>query len=88
MGTRWRDFIFLSPEHQPVTKSDLNITSQPFSYPNAIIKEGKINYEMLNNSPYNEETLKNKIKTTYNVEINEVLLATLDQNNQLQISLK
>ncbi|MFA1737706.1 DUF421 domain-containing protein [Lysinibacillus fusiformis] len=80
--------FFLSPEHQPVTKSDLNITSQPFSYPTAIIKEGKINYEMLINSPYNKETLKNNIKTTYNVEINEVLLATLDQNNQLQVFLK
>jgi len=80
--------FFLSPEHQPVTKSDLNITFQPFSCPTAIIKEGKINYEMLNNSPYNKETLKNNIKTTYNVELNEVLLATLDQNNQLQIFLK
>ncbi len=80
--------IFLSPEHQPVTKSDLNITSQPFSYPTTIIKEGKINYEVLSNSPYNEETLKNNIKTTYNVEICEILLATLDQNNQLQIFLK
>lgn len=73
--------FFLSPEHQPVTKSDLNISSQPFSYPTAIIKEGKINYDMINNSPFNEETLKNNIKTTYNVEISEVLLATLDQNN-------
>lgn len=80
--------FFLSPEHQPVTKSDLNITSQPFSYPTTIIKEGKINYEVLSNSPYNEETLKNNIKTIYNVEINEILLATLDQNNQLQIFLK
>lgn len=88
MGTRWRDFIFLSPEHQPVTKSDLYITSQPFSYPTTIIKEGKINYEVLSNSPYNEETLKNNIKTIYNVEINEILLATLHQNNQLQIFLK
>ena len=80
--------FFLSPEHQPVTKSDLNITSQPFSYPTTIIKEGKINYEVLSNSTYNEETLKNNIKTIYNVEINEILLATLDQNNQLQIFLK
>ena len=80
--------FFLSPEHQPVTKSDLNITSQPFSYPTTIIKEGKINYEVLSNSPYNEETLKNNIKTIYNVEINEILLATLNQNNQLQIFLK
>ena len=80
--------FFLSPEHQPVTKSDLNITSQPFSYPTTIIKEGKINYEVLSNSPYNEENLKNNIKTIYNVEINEILLATLDQNNQLQIFLK
>ena len=80
--------FFLSPEHQPVTKSDLNITSQPFSYPTTIIKEGKINYDVLSNSPYNEETLKNNIKTIYNVEINEILLATLDQNNQLQIFLK
>ena len=80
--------FFLSPEHQPVTKSDLNITSQPFSYPTTIIKEGKINYEVLSNSPYNEETLKNNIKAIYNVEINEILLATLNQNNQLQIFLK
>ena len=80
--------FFLSPEHQPVTKSDLNITSQPFSYPTTIIKEGKINYKVLSDSPYNEETLKNNIKTIYNVEINEILLATLNQNNQLQIFLK
>lgn len=80
--------IFLSPPHQPVTKSDLHITSQPFSYPVTIIKEGKINYEELSNSPYNEETLKNNIKTTHNVEINAILLATLDQNNKLQIFLK
>lgn len=80
--------IFLTPQHQPVTKSDLNITSQPFSYPVTIIKEGKINYEELSNSPYNEETLKNNIKTTHNVEINAILLATLDQNNKLQIFLK
>lgn len=80
--------FFLSTEHQPVTKSDLNITSEPFSYPTTIIKEGKINYEVLSNSPYNEETLKNNIKTIYNVEINEILLATLNQNNQLQIFLK
>ena len=80
--------FFLSPEHQPVTKSDLNITSQPFSYPTTIIKEGKINYKVLSDSPYNEETLKNNIKTIYNVEINEILLATLDQNNQLQILMR
>lgn len=80
--------FFLSTEHQPVTKSDFNIPTQPFSYPTTIINEGKINYKALSNSPYNEETLKNNIKTTYKVEINEVLLATLDQNNQLQIFLK
>lgn len=80
--------IFLSPEHQSVTKSDLNITFQPFSYPITIIKEGKINYKELSNSPYTEETLKNNIKTTYNVELNAILLATIDQNNQLQIFLK
>ncbi|MDM5335219.1 DUF421 domain-containing protein [Ureibacillus composti] len=80
--------FFLSPEYQSVTKSDLNIISEPFSYPTTIIKEGKINYEVLSNSIYNEETLKNKIKTTYNVEINDILLATFDQNNQLQIFLR
>lgn len=80
--------IFLSPDHQPVTKSDLNITSQPFSYPITIIKEGKIKYETLRNSPYTEETLKNTVKKSYNVEINAILIATIDQNNQLQIFLK
>lgn len=80
--------IFLSPDHQPVTKSDLNITSQPFSYPMTIIKEGKINYEALCNSIYTEETLKNTVNKTYNVQINAILLATIDQNNQLQIFLK
>lgn len=55
MGTRWKDFIFLSPEYQPVTKSDFHITSQPFSYPTTIIKDGKIIYKELSTSPYNTE---------------------------------
>ena len=80
--------IFLASDHQPVTKSDLNITSQPFSYPITIIKEGRIKYEELSNSPYTEETLKNTVKNSYNVEINAILLATIDQNSQLQIFLK
>ncbi|MER2031028.1 MAG: hypothetical protein ABS903_17850, partial [Solibacillus sp.] len=57
------------------------ITSQPFSYPTTIIKEGKINYEALSNSPYTEEKIKCTVKKTNNVEINAILLATIDQNN-------
>jgi uncharacterized membrane protein YcaP (DUF421 family) len=79
--------IFLYPQHQPVTQADLNLPIKPFHFPKTIIKEKKIDYYELQQLGKDEQWLKNTIKDTYNVTVNDVLLATLDQNNNLKIFL-
>jgi uncharacterized membrane protein YcaP (DUF421 family) len=50
-----------------------------------IIKEGKIDSKELNRGGKDEEWLKKKIKTTYNSDVNDILLATLDNNDNLKV---
>jgi uncharacterized membrane protein YcaP (DUF421 family) len=79
--------IFLDPKHQPVTTTDLNLSIKPFYFPKTIIKERKIDYEELKQFGKDEKWLVDQIKETYNVTVNEVLLATLDTGNNLKIFL-
>lgn len=78
---------FLYPQHQTPTRADIKIVPEPFSLPSILIKEGKIDYYELNKSGFTEDWLKSNLTSTYNVDIKEVLLATIDQNNSLQIFL-
>ncbi|WP_404451785.1 DUF421 domain-containing protein [Virgibacillus necropolis] len=79
--------IFLYPHHQPITHSNLTSTIQPFNFPKTIIKERKINYNELSKLGKDEQWLENKLKTTNNVMVNEVLLATIDNNEKIQLFL-
>lgn len=78
---------FLYPENQSLTQKDINMPQQTFSLPVVIIKEGKIDFHQLNHLPQNEEWLKKAIFSTYKVDIQDVLLATIDQQNNLQVYL-
>ncbi|WP_445683067.1 DUF421 domain-containing protein [Solibacillus sp. FSL H8-0538] len=78
---------FLYPQHQTPTRTDMKIAPEPFSLPIVLIREGKIDYHELNNTKFNEEWLKNKIQSTYNVDIKGVLLATIDLKDSLQVFL-
>ncbi|HZH59295.1 MAG TPA: DUF421 domain-containing protein [Metabacillus sp.] len=79
--------IFLYPQHQPITHSNFNLTLKPFDFPKIIIKEQKIDYNLLNQLGKDEQWLLNKIKTTYNVNLSNVLLATIENNEDLKIYL-
>lgn len=79
--------FFINPQYQPVTPSDLQITTKPFRYPSTVIKEGKIDRKELNRTGKDELWLTNEIKNTYNVDIKEILLATMDHNDHIKIFL-
>ncbi|SOC40722.1 DUF421 domain-containing protein [Ureibacillus acetophenoni] len=78
---------FLFPEHQPVTKKDLQITSEPFSFTTVVVKEGKIDYKELNKTSIDENWLKVELSATYHAEIEDVLIASIDQNKKLKVFL-
>jgi uncharacterized membrane protein YcaP (DUF421 family) len=79
--------FFLNPQHQALTRADMQLVTKPFAFPRTIIKEGKIDFNELNQIGKDEIWLKNKIKTTYNVEVNDILLATIDDNDNIKIFL-
>ncbi|WP_052807438.1 YetF domain-containing protein [Risungbinella massiliensis] len=79
--------IFLNPQYQPLTPANTSIATKPFAFPRAIIKERKFDYDELLQLGKDEQWVVNKISKTYNVTIDDVLLATLDQNENLQIFL-
>ncbi|MFD2444361.1 DUF421 domain-containing protein [Bacillus sp. CGMCC 1.16607] len=77
--------IFLNPQHQPATLADLNLPNKPFYLPKTIIKERKIDFNELQTLGKDEQWLINKIKELYNLKVDDVLLATLDQNENLKV---
>lgn len=79
--------IFLKPQQQTVTKADMNIPANPFSFPRTVIKEGKLILHELNELGKDEEWLKSKLKSNYNAELPHILLATMDQKENLKIFL-
>jgi uncharacterized membrane protein YcaP (DUF421 family) len=79
--------IFLYPQHQPVTPADLTLAIKPFNFPRTIIKERKFDYSELQQLGKDEQWILNKINNTYNVDVNDVLLATIDNNENLKVFL-
>jgi uncharacterized membrane protein YcaP (DUF421 family) len=79
--------ILLNSQYQSVTKLDMQIPSNPFSLPRTVIKEGKLDFNELNEMGKDEVWLKGKLKETYKGELNHILLATIDQSEKLNIFL-
>jgi uncharacterized membrane protein YcaP (DUF421 family) len=79
--------IFLDPKYQPVTPTDLNLTTEPFYLPKTVIKEKNIVFEELKSTGKEEQWLLKELKNTYNVELKNVLLATIDGNEKLKVIL-
>ncbi|OMP66344.1 DUF421 domain-containing protein [Domibacillus epiphyticus] len=79
--------FFINPKNQPLTPSDINLKTKPFSLHKTIIKEGKINVNELNKVGKDENWLKNKIQVTYEVDIKDILLATIDNSNNIKVFL-
>lgn len=79
--------VFLHPEYEPITPSHLSIEMEPFNFPKTIIKEGKINFNQLKGLHKDEDWLVSKLENLYQVEVKNVLLATLDNKDNLKVFL-
>jgi uncharacterized membrane protein YcaP (DUF421 family) len=79
--------IFLDSPYQTVTASDLHLIKKPFELPKSIIKEGRIEYEELHRAGQDEQWLKHQLLHSYNVKVKDVLLATVDKNENVKIIL-
>ncbi|WNS74926.1 DUF421 domain-containing protein [Bacillus sp. DTU_2020_1000418_1_SI_GHA_SEK_038] len=79
--------FFVSPNFQTVTRGDLNIITEPFDFPKTVVKEGNVEQSVLREAGKEESWLLTALKTNHNVEISEVLLATIDKSSQLKVFL-
>ena len=79
--------IFLKSDYKTITPSDMHLSTESFSYPMPIIKDGKIDFHLLRQIGKNENWLKERIDMLFTVNITEILLATIDDNNNLKIFL-
>lgn len=77
--------VFLDPKHQPVTLADLQLQPPLFSFPYAVIKDGKIDNAQLKKLGKDERWLKDRLQVNNRTAIEEVLLATIDEDEQLKI---
>ncbi|WP_379969691.1 DUF421 domain-containing protein [Ectobacillus sp. sgz5001026] len=78
--------IFLYPQYKPITYANFN-SVEPFDFPKIIIKEQKIIYSELRQLGKDEQWLLNKIKTSYNVNLSDILLATIGNDEDIKIFL-
>ncbi|MGW9102234.1 DUF421 domain-containing protein [Priestia megaterium] len=73
--------FFLESQYQTLTPKDMKLMTKPFSLPITIIKDGKVDFEELKQTGKEEDWLKNHIRTVHGLEIKNILLATMDDNN-------
>lgn len=76
--------FFLSPQFQALTPEDMQLVKKPFSFPKIIIKEGKIDFNELHQTGKDNTWLENKF-SIFNVKARDILLATIDNNDELKI---
>lgn len=79
--------VFLDPQYEPVTPASLKIKTEPFDMPRTIVKEGKLLPQELHQMNKDEEWLISSLKNNFQTEIQNVLLATLDQKGKLKVFL-
>lgn len=79
--------VFLHPTYESITHSSLHIETEPFNFPRTIIKEGKIDFNELKEFHKDECWVVSKLESLYQTEIKNVLLATLDNKDNLKVFL-
>ncbi|MFA6941357.1 MAG: DUF421 domain-containing protein [Clostridiaceae bacterium] len=79
--------VFLHPEYEPVTPSSMQMETEPFDLPRTLIKEGKIEYKELKQINRDEGWVVSSLKSLYQTEVKNVLLATLDNKGNLKVFL-
>nr|WP_263325111.1 DUF421 domain-containing protein [Neobacillus sp. Marseille-Q6967] len=79
--------VFLHPKYMPVTPEIYQMEIEPFDYPRTIIKEGKIDIQELKQINKEEGWIVQRIEKSYRTDVNNVLLATIDQKDNLKVFL-
>jgi len=79
--------VFLDPKYEAITPSTYNLVTEPFELPKTIVKEGKINFQELEQINKKEDWLIDTLKKQYNTEIDNVLLVTIDHKEKINVFL-
>jgi uncharacterized membrane protein YcaP (DUF421 family) len=79
--------IFLDPLYEAITPSTCQMKTAPFDMPRTIIKEGKIDFQMLKEINKEEGWLISSLKNHHQTEVNNVLLANVDRKYNLNVFL-
>jgi uncharacterized membrane protein YcaP (DUF421 family) len=80
--------FFLESQYQTLTPKDMKLMTKSFSLPITIIKDGKVDFEELKQTGKNEDWLENQIRTVHGLDIKNILLATMDdQNDKINVFL-
>ena len=77
--------IFLDPQYEPITPSTYQMTTKPFDLPQTVIREGKIVHHTLEEKNKDEGWLVDTLMQTHQTGIRNVLLATIDGENNLRV---
>lgn len=78
--------FFLSPQARTLTPEDMQLVKDPYSFSSIIIKEGKVLIHSLHSSGKDSVWLDDKLRL-YNIQISDVLLATLNTKEELNFYL-
>ncbi|KKB37418.1 hypothetical protein QY97_00273 [Bacillus thermotolerans] len=77
----------MDPKYEPLTPESLQIKTESFDFPKTIIKEGRINGQELKKAQKEESWVISRLESLYQTEVKNVLLATLDQKDNLKVFL-
>jgi uncharacterized membrane protein YcaP (DUF421 family) len=78
--------FFMFPQHQALTTEELQIIKKPFTFHATLILEGKVDFNVLHSHNKDVAWLNNKLEIL-NIEIPAILLATIDNNDNLTVYL-
>lgn len=79
--------VFLDPKYDPLTPSHYQMKTEPFYLPRTIIKEGKIITKELEQIHKNEDWVISNLKNSYQTEVKNVLLGTVDNKGNIKVFL-
>lgn len=79
--------VFVDPKYEPVTPAYYKQEAEPFDLPTTVIKEGKIYPKGLKQIHKDEGWIISNLDRLYQTEVKNVLLATLDQKENLKVFL-
>ncbi|MDQ0063003.1 DUF421 domain-containing protein [Paenibacillus harenae] len=74
--------VFVNSAYQPVTPSDLKLSTQPFNLTKPIISDGHIEHALMREIGKDRAWLENEIKP---LELSKVILATVDSKLTVQV---